>query len=370
MISFVPVQLALLDPLYTFFSWILSNLYAWIGNYGLVVILFTIVVRAILTPLGLRSQRNMLRQQLLQPDIQEIQRRYKKTPERQQELTQALYKKHGISMAGGCVTSIIPLLIIWPLIYIFRSPLRWVGKVPVSSLRQIAGLLEEQGLMTEAQVGQVSLMDIPVINGLRESASTLATSVENGWIRLEQIVNTRFLGMDLAMTPSWKPADWFGPEWRTWLPLLILVIVTIASYFLQMYIARISTPFPRQTKEEKEREKNNPAKSGQTPDNQMAGMGKSMQIFMPLIMLYTMFTFPAAMGLYWLFQNLMYLLQSLMGYQFYVKPLKQKYAAEASPLSRGARDAVVEATVAEEEERESLGDRVKGLFNKDNKKDK
>ncbi len=365
MISFVPVQLALLDPLYKLFSLILSNLYVLIGNYGLVVILFTVVVRAILTPLGLRSQRNMLRQQLLQPDIQEIQRRYKKTPERQQELTQALYKKHGVSMAGGCVTSIIPLLIIWPLIYIFRSPLRWVGKVPVASLRLIAGLLQAEGLMTEAQVSQVALMDIPVINGLRESASTLATSVENGWIRLEQLVNTRFLGMDLARTPSWKPADWFGPEWRTWLPLLILVLVTISSYFLQMYIARISTPFPKQTKAEKAREKNNPAKSGQTPDNQMAGMGKSMQFFMPLIMLYTMFTFPAAMGLYWLFQNLMYLMQSLVGYEFYVKPLKREFAADAAPLSRKAREEVLDSGMEAEKKQGSFMDRVKEMFNKD-----
>ena len=98
----------------------------------------------------------------------------------------------------------------------------------------------------------------------------------------------------------------------------------------------------------------------------MAGMGKSMQIFMPLIMLYTMFTFPAAMGLYWLFQNLMYLLQSLMGYNFYVKPLKQKYAADAAPLSRGTHKEVIEATIAEEEKRESLGDRIRNLFNRNN----
>ena len=168
--------------------------------------------------------------------------------------------------------------------------------------------------------------------------------------------------MDLARTPSWKPSNWFGPEWRTWLPLLILVIITISSYFLQMYIARISTPFPKQTKEEKAREKNNPAKSGQTPDNQMAGMGKSMQIMMPLIMLYTMFTFPAAMGLYWLFQNLMYLLQSLIGYQFYVKPLRGKLAAEAAPLPRRAQEVVSAAPGQGENKQGSFADRIKEMF--------
>ena len=43
MINFVPVQLALLDPLYKLFSWILSNLYVWLGNYGLVVILLPLL---------------------------------------------------------------------------------------------------------------------------------------------------------------------------------------------------------------------------------------------------------------------------------------------------------------------------------------
>lgn len=341
MISIVPVQLGLLDPLYKLFGWLLSGLYGWIGNYGLVVIIFTIVIRALLIPLGLRSQKSMLRQQLLLPDVNEIKRRYPKDPQRQQELTQELYKRHGISMMGGCLPSLIPLLIIWPLLYIFRAPLRWVGQVSVSNLRKIADLLVANDGLSEAVSKQVAVMDIPVIQGLRQSGSTLATSVQNGWIELDQIVNTDFLGIDLTRTPSWRPSDWFGADAHIWLPLLILVLITIGTYFIQTSIMRKSTPRPAMTKEEKAREAKNPAKRGQTPDNQMAGMGKGMRIVMPLIMLYTMFTFPAAMCLYWLVQNLMFILQSQLGYMFYVKPLRLAYEAEVAQYDRrtdGDRD--------------------------------
>ena len=60
------------------FGWILSFLYDWIGNYGVVIVLFTIIIRAVLIPLGLKSSRMMVRQQALQPDINEIKRLYPK----------------------------------------------------------------------------------------------------------------------------------------------------------------------------------------------------------------------------------------------------------------------------------------------------
>ena len=75
MTPIIPVQLGLLDPLYNLFGWILGSLYAWLNNYGLVIILFTSAIRLVLMPLGLRSQRGTLRQQMLQTEVNEIKRR-------------------------------------------------------------------------------------------------------------------------------------------------------------------------------------------------------------------------------------------------------------------------------------------------------
>lgn len=321
MTALIPVQLGLLDPLYFVFSFILGNLYAWLNNYGLVIIIFTIAIRLFLMPLGLRSQRSTLRQQMLTSEVNEIRRRYAHDRNRVQELTQQLYKENGISMSSGCLPTVLQLAVIWPIIYIFRAPLRFITGVNVYNIFKIAELLGGKGLMTEAQIRNVAIMDIPVLNGLHQSGSVLQESVSNGWIRLPQLINTKFLGIDLGATPSYFPWQWFGPEWRVQLPLVLLILITMLTYYFQMRVMRKSTARPEKTKEEKLRERKNPAKRGQNPDP-AGGMMKSLNIFMPVIMLLTMFSMPSAMCLYWLFQNAMYLIQSLLGYKFYVTPLR------------------------------------------------
>ena len=333
MTPIIPVQLGLLDPLYNLFGWILGSLYAWLNNYGLVIILFTSAIRLVLMPLGLRSQRGTLRQQMLQTEVNEIKRRYPKNQARVQELTQQLYKDNGISMMSGCLPTLLQLVVIWPIIYIFRAPLRFISGVDFHNISKIANLLEGKGLMTAAQVKNVAIMDIPVLNGLHASGSALQQSVSEGWIKLPQLINTKFLGIDLGATPSYYPWQWFGPEWRVQLPLVLLILITMVTYYFQMKIMRNSTARPEKTKEEKEREKANPAKRGQNPDPG-AGMMKSMNLMMPLIMLITMFSMPSAMCLYWLFQNVLYIIQSLLGYEFYVKPLRLAYAEEQSAFER------------------------------------
>jgi YidC/Oxa1 family membrane protein insertase len=176
-------------------------------------------------------------------------------------------------------------------------------------------------------------MDIPVLNGLNASGSALQQSVSKGWIQLPQFINTRFLGIDLGMTPSINPLKWFGAEWQVQLPLVLLIVITMLTYFFQMQIMRKSTARPEKTKEEKQREKANPAKRGQNPDPG-AGMMKSMNLVMPMVMLFTMFSMPAAMCLYWLFQNIMYIIQSAIGYEYYVKPLRLAYADEQAVFDK------------------------------------
>ncbi|MGI6618119.1 MAG: YidC/Oxa1 family membrane protein insertase [Saccharofermentanales bacterium] len=331
--NFIPVQLGLLDPLYKLFGWILGVLYSWIGSYGLVIILFTVGIRLLLMPLALKSQRSSLRQQLLVDEVNEIKRHYGNDQQRVNEMTQQLYKENGISMTSGCLPMVLQLLLIWPVFYLFRSPLRWITNVSVQNLRNIAGLMQTHGLMTQAEVNNVALMDIPVLAGLRDSGTVLEQSVSNGWITLDKLINTNFLGMDLARTPSWNPLDWFGENWRVELPLVILILITMITYFIQMKIMRNSRPRPEKTKEEKRRDKANPAKRGQEADTG-SGMLKSMNYIMPIFMLFTMFRMPAAMCVFWFAQNIVYLMQSMIGYQYYIRPLRLSYERDQAQYDR------------------------------------
>lgn len=328
----------MLDPLYRLFGFILGFLYDWIGNYGIVIILFTIILRAVLIPLGLKSSRMMVRQQALQPDINEIKRLYPKDMQRQQQLQQELMKKHGISMTAGCLPSLLQLLIIWPIFAIFRAPLQYIGRVSVDNVRNIADVLLRNGVITEQVAKNAGTMDIPILNGLRASASSLAEVVNSGYMQMNQLINTEFLGMDLGMTPSYNPATWFGPQSHIYLPLLIFPILTIITMLIQMRITRMTTLVPQISKEEREREKRNPAKAGQTQKDPTAGMTKTMTWMMPLFMLVTVFTLPAAMGVHWVIANLMYILQAWLGYVFYVKPYREGQILDAARYDKRVTD--------------------------------
>jgi YidC/Oxa1 family membrane protein insertase len=74
---------------------------------------------------------------------------------------------------------------------------------------------------------------------------------------------------------------------------------------------------------ERERDKKNPARAGQNQQDSTESMMKSMNIIMPIFMLWTTFTFPAAMGLYWIVGNIMMILQSVIIYFLFTRRLEK-----------------------------------------------
>ncbi|MGI9860639.1 YidC/Oxa1 family membrane protein insertase [Moorella naiadis] len=91
-----------------------------IPNYGLAIILFTVVVKVILYPLTYRQLRSMRRMQELQPKVQELQKKYKGNPQKSQQAMMELYQKEGVNPLGGC----LPLLIQMPILFALFSALR------------------------------------------------------------------------------------------------------------------------------------------------------------------------------------------------------------------------------------------------------
>ena len=82
------------------------------GNYGVALIIFTIIVRAIMLPLNIKQQKSMRKTQIIQPELEKIREKYKNDSQKQNEETMKLYKKSGVNPMGGC----LPLLIQFPVI--------------------------------------------------------------------------------------------------------------------------------------------------------------------------------------------------------------------------------------------------------------
>lgn len=103
------------------FSWVLSFLYKLIPNYGIVIIIFSLLLKIILHPLTHKSLNSSLKMQRIQPQVQAIQQQYKNDPKRMQQELSKLYKEAGASPLGGC----LPLLFQMPVFIALYSVLRY-----------------------------------------------------------------------------------------------------------------------------------------------------------------------------------------------------------------------------------------------------
>ena len=116
MIALAPWQ-ALLDAL----GWVVAEIYELIPNYGVTIILLTIVIRLVLLPLGIKQVRSMQHMQIVQPRIKQVQQKFKGNKQRQQEETMKLYKEYGVNPFSGCW----PVLLQFPILISMYSVLRW-----------------------------------------------------------------------------------------------------------------------------------------------------------------------------------------------------------------------------------------------------
>jgi YidC/Oxa1 family membrane protein insertase len=316
------VSLGILDPLYVAFGWFMSFLYGVIGNYGLVIIVFTILLRGIMIPLGIKQQKSSLKQQSLQGEIAEIQRAYPNDKAKQSQLQMELYKKHGASPLSGCLPSILQLIIIWPIFRIIQAPLQYIMKIPLDKIKEIGSKLLQMNLISEKTANMVANTNIPIMNALNANASALAQVVNSGLMRMDQLIDTDFLGLNLGLTPTYRPNLLFGADtWKSYLFLLIIPVIVLLTTLIQMKITRLTMPRRKIKAEDKEREKINPARAGQAPEDKSESMMKTMNFIMPVFMLVTTFSMPAAMGLYWIIGNIMMILQSVMIYFMFTKKL-------------------------------------------------
>jgi YidC/Oxa1 family membrane protein insertase len=89
--------------------WLLKLLYGFTGNYGVAILLVTILQKVAFHPLSIKSIRSMQAMQSIQPRVQAIQERYKNNPQKKQEETMALYRKHGVNPMGGCLPMVVQI---------------------------------------------------------------------------------------------------------------------------------------------------------------------------------------------------------------------------------------------------------------------
>ena len=111
----------ILRPIEMVLGYIIEFFYNWIPSYGIAIILLTITVRIVLLPLTLSQTKSMAKMQMLQPELKEIQQKYKGDPQKIQQETMEFYKKNNVNPLSGCLPLILQMPVFFALFQLLKA---------------------------------------------------------------------------------------------------------------------------------------------------------------------------------------------------------------------------------------------------------
>jgi YidC/Oxa1 family membrane protein insertase len=116
-------------PFFEIFATGLAAIYGVVRDYGLSIILLTIVVRLVLLPLGIKQTKSMREMQRIQPEMRRIQQKHKGDRQKANEEVMKLYKEHGVNPFGGCAPLLLQFPVLIALYWVIRRPLAYLQHV-------------------------------------------------------------------------------------------------------------------------------------------------------------------------------------------------------------------------------------------------
>ena len=126
------------------FGYILNLLYQVVNNYGLAIILFSVILKLVLLPVSIKQQKTMKKSTKIQAKMREIQDKYKNNPEKLNQETIELYKREKMSPFSGCLSAIAQIIILFAVFYLVRSPLTYMKKVDPALIEQYTNEIKQE----------------------------------------------------------------------------------------------------------------------------------------------------------------------------------------------------------------------------------
>ena len=309
----------IIGQLATVMGWIMDGIYRLLNvfgiqNIGLCIIIFSILIYALMTPLQIKQQKFSKLSAIMQPELQKIQKKYKgkndqASMQKMQEETQAVYQKYGVSPTGSCVQLAIQFPILMALYQVIYKIPAYVGSVKdilasaVTSITGVSGYTEIlQQFITDNKMTRVQL----VMDGSNATSNsvtdflyalspsqwkTLAeTSQFSGFTdtlnstakEISHVQN--FFGLNIADQPlTYIKAAFVG---GSILIAIAAILIPILAWATQMINLKLMPQAAQQG-------------SGDAQQDAMMNSMKTMNTVMPLMSAVFCFTFPVGLGIYW-----------------------------------------------------------------------
>ena len=273
------------------FGWLLGVLYDVTSNYGIAMILFALIVQTVLLPIRAKSKKSMMKMSRLQPRIQEIQRKYANDQQKQNEAIQKLQQEEGASMGmGGCLWSLVPMLILIPLFTVIRQPMLYILGESAEVTQQIIDVIKAAN--ADLFSGHVAYEQVIAAGAIPQYAAEIQAAIPGISPDTLAGINFNFLGINLGAIPQFNV---FASTW-VWdwahIGLFLIPVVSAGSQLLQMLVSQKTNDSV--ITNEKGVKDEEVAKNSQT-----AQSNKMMMWMFPLMSLWIGFTVSAGLSLYW-----------------------------------------------------------------------
>lgn len=318
------------------------------GSYILALLMYALIFKIVFIPFGIKQQKNQIKMAGLAPKIQLIKAKYagrndQRSQQKQQEEIMDLQQKEGYNGCSGCLPLLIQLPIIMLLYSVIQSPLSYIatetdlvaeynqkyddadystdsdsfravyevygdevykknedgsfykdsnGNNVLVKVDPITKLYTRYELAEDQKRNEIKLIDAIYKNCYEDDGVTIRQSevdyIEKVGIRFDSIPNFRLFGVNLASTP-----DIMNPS-----IILIIPFLAAISSWLSMFLTK--------------KMNGSSSMSGGAQDEATAKSMKIMDLIMPLMTLWIAFNFSGMLGLYWVFQSLLGLLQTFI----------------------------------------------------------
>ena len=313
------------------FGYLLNFFYNLIGNYGLAIILFSLVVKLLMIPLSIKQQKSQAKSMKLQDEMKQIQFKYKNDPEKLNQETMALYKRENMSPFSGCLLAIIQMILLFSVFYMVREPLTYMKKIDKEQINSYVNILKEENMVQNQAYAQIAV--ISEANNIKQAQENDQIELNDGQKKLQEAIgdnldnvctNMSFLDIDLSKVPTQSSGDF---------RVYIIPVLYVISSFVSMKLTTVM-----QSKKKKENEvievkgntvdKNNQniikenninkvdvskgEKEKKEDDDPMAMANKNMSLLMPVMAVSISLIAPLGLALYWLTNNILMIAERLI----------------------------------------------------------
>lgn len=310
-------------------GWVLGFIMYYINefthNYGITLILFSILVKILMIPLGIKQQKGLISNARMQPKMKALQKAYGNNKQKYSEELQKLYNEEGFSPMSSCLPMLIQFPILFGMLDVIYSPIKHMLRLPIETIDKAieiaTGVLGAGGMSSYSKeisvLNAVKIDPAPFIQGLGADVTDKISNFDFSLFGL-------FLGEQPSLTPGDKPIGLY-------IVLLLIPILSGVTSLMMSMVTKQST--------------------ASTTDGQMAGMTNSMLIMMPLMSVWISFIVPAGVGIYWLMSNILSTVQSIILNRIMnpAEEIEKAKAAEEEMRERERQERIEQKKKAKEE---------------------